>query len=902
MLFTRRLDMWVFTLALFGMCPGLWAWPGDNVAPTTQAPSQIPQAAPNTANSGPSAGAAAQQADPCAKVEKGATVYPAQQKLDLRFIPVVPEKQQRFDSRDWEEKFKEPEIPLKGRAGQAVHRSTLQGPSAPMPDPIRTFAGLGFYDTCTGGQCGAGWPPDTNGDVGPNHYIQAVNTAFGIYSKAGAPLASTTFNSLWSGANTGTPCDNLHDGDPVVIYDPMGDRWFVTDFAFPMSGGSPAAPCYECIAVSQTPDPVSGGWYLYAINQTRPPSATSDLLNDYPKFGIWTDGLYQSANMFSIATGSFWGVGYWAYNRLDMEAGKPITPIVASSTSSSDFTTLPANLRIGPQAAFPPNGTPAYFVAQTNGAYSFRVRKFSVNWNALPPSGILSGATTVSEANGWGNPYSPSQPGTSQTLDSLGYRAMVQAQYRNLGGAESIWLNHTGGGGSSLDGILWAQLGVTGGIIATSPVQQQFYQPDTTLHRWMGSLAVDGQGNMALGYSTSNGSAPNYPSLKYSGRLVGDALNTLQQTEKTLWAGTGVQDYNGYDRWGDYSAMTVDPTDDCTFWYTNEYYQTSGTNPTRNWQTLVGSFKFPSCTLSSGTLITTVRDCSGAVVKNAVVTIDGHAYGVTPDSGVFTAYLAPGSHSVFVTYSGNTSSTSSTSISAGVTTNVSLAVGPVPSAPAAPTFASVAQTSLTVNWPAVSGATSYDVWRASGVTCAGAVKITASPVAGTSYPDSGLTCNSPYSYFVVANNGCGASANGTCASQTTAACSVPAPLRVPYSVTPMKITTSTHGANGTVTWDVTNCPSSNYHIIYGKGENLAAWTVDGGKCSVGATGTYAWSAIPDPTAYTSKFLWWLVVGDNGGTTEGSWGLTSAGTERGGTSASGVCSMSTKNTSGSCSTP
>ena len=165
-----------------------------------------------------------------------------------------------------------------------------------------------------------------------------------------------------------------------------------------------------------------------------------------------------------------------------------------------------------------------------------------------------------------------------------------------------------------------------------------------------------------------------------------------------------------------------------------------------------------------------------------------------------------------------------------------------------------------------------------------------------------LACNSPYSYFVVANNGCGASANGTCASQTTAACSVPAPLRVPYSVTPMKITTSTHGANGTVTWDVTNCPSSNYHIIYGKGENLAAWTVDGGKCSVGATGTYAWSAIPDPTAYTSKFLWWLVVGDNGGTTEGSWGLTSAGTERGGTSASGVCSMSTKNTSGSCSTP
>jgi hypothetical protein len=174
-------------------------------------------------------------------------------------------------------------------------------------------------------------------------------------------------------------------------------------------------------------------------------------------------------------------------------------------------------------------------------------------------------------------------------------------------------------------------------------------------------------------------------------------------------------------------------------------------------------------------------------------------------------------------------------------------------------------------------------------------------VAGTSYPDTGLSCNSPYSYFVVANNGCGASANGTCASQTTAACASP-PLRVPYSVTPAKMTTSSHGTNGTVTWDVTHCASTNYHIIYGKGENLAAWTVDGGKCTLGVTGTYAWTAIPDPTTYTSRFLWWLVVGDNGGTTEGSWGLTSASAERGGTNSSGVCGITVKDTSGSCATP
>ena len=344
---------------------------------------------------------------------------------------------------------------------------------------------------------------------------------------------------------------------------------------------------------------------------------------------------------------------------------------MASSTAVADFSTLPVNLRTGPQGAFPPNGTPGYTVAQTNGGYSFRVRKFSVDWTTVPPTATLSAATSVSETNVWGNPNAVSQPGTTQTLDSLGYRAMMQAQYRKLGSAESIWLNHTGGGASSLNGILWAQLDVTGGTIAAAPVQQQFYQPDTTLHRWMGSLAVDGQGNMALGYSTSNGSAPNYPSLKYAGRLAGDTLSTLPQTETTLYAGTGTQTYaTAGNRWGDYSAMTVDPTDDCTFWYTNEYYQTAGTNPSRNWQTRIGAFKFPSCTLTSGTLVVTVQNCSGVVLKNAVLTIDGQTYGVTTAAGTFTAYLTAGSHSVYATYLGTSSSIQSVTVPGAVTLTV----------------------------------------------------------------------------------------------------------------------------------------------------------------------------------------------------------------------------------------
>jgi hypothetical protein len=130
------------------------------------------------------------------------------------------------------------------------------------------------------------------------------------------------------------------------------------------------------------------------------------------------------------------------------------------------------------------------------------------------------------------------------------------------------------------------------------------------------------------------------------------------------------------------------------------------------------------------------------------------------------------------------------------------------------------------------------------------------------------------------------------------------PPRVPYTVTPTTVTTSTHGTNGTVTFDVTNCTSTNYHCIYGKGENLAAWTVDGGACNLGTSGTYSWTGMPDPSSYASRFLWFLIVGDNGAASgvEGSWGLTSAGAERGGASASNACSMTTKNTSASCGMP
>ena len=222
----------------------------------------------------------------------------------------------------------------------------------------------------------------------------------------------------------------------------------------------------------------------------------------------------------------------------------------------------------------------------------------------------------------------------------------------------------------------------------------------------------------------------------------------------------------------------------------------------------------------------------------------------------------------------------------------------VPAAPEAPTFTNVTQTNLTVNWSAVDGAATYDVWRKTGTDCAGAVKITPAPVAGTTFDDSGLTCGTTYGYFITANNACGASPAGACATQATLPCYVP-PLRVPYSVNPLRIDSADHGASGTVTWDAATCASPGYHLIFGKGENLATWAVDGGECAIGTGGTHPWSGIPDPSGYSSRFLWFLVVGDDGASTEASWGHMTGGGERGGITPSSVCGMTNKDLAGVC---
>ena len=311
-----------------------------------------------------------------------------------------------------------------------------------MPSPTQNFAGINFNDTCTGGQCGGGWPPDPNGDVGPNHYIQAVNSAYAIYNKTGTLLASFTEDQFW--ADDGSPCKGEAEGDPIVVYDALADRWILSHFAFAFSGGNSAPPFYQCIAVSQTSDPVSGGWYFYPLQMDpggagKPPAGT---LNDYGKFGIWTDCLYMGANGFSSSTGSYVGAIFASFSRSDMYSGAALTWSLGFINNATDpFTMIPANLS-GKAALAVPAGTPEYFVSESGTAFAFEVRKFAAGPNC-GAGGTLGTASNVSQASyvvpNENKPNIP-QPNTSNKLDNLGDRLMQKVQYRKVGSAESLWV------------------------------------------------------------------------------------------------------------------------------------------------------------------------------------------------------------------------------------------------------------------------------------------------------------------------------------------------------------------------------------------------------------------------------------------------------------------------------
>ncbi|HWU53029.1 MAG TPA: carboxypeptidase-like regulatory domain-containing protein, partial [Tahibacter sp.] len=589
--------------------------------------------------------------------------------IDLRSLPQTAPQQRERPEREID--AHPVELPGGPRSPEPASQTPL--PTAPAPAPNITFDGL---DRVNFGQ---GYPPDTNGDVGPTYYIQTINSSVGVFRKSdGVRVAAFSFDTLMAQGSFGNLCDTANFGDPVVLYDTFEDRWVLTDFAFTLDGSSnvinpPGA--FQCFAVSKTGDPVSGGWNFYSIN-------TTGGLGDYPKLSIWTDGIYMSANMFGYAAGaSFQNPRVYAFNKAQMYAGAPTVQVVTFNAPASDFALLPSNARL--QTGTPPAGTPAYFVSTWQFLNSVSVYKFHVDWTRIGNS-TFTGPDSPLASTSWPNAAVANAPSLGgNALDVLQIRAMMQNQYSNIGGVESLWTTHTvrRANTTGFAAPRWYQVDVTGGTVAPNLPQATTWDPDgaNVMHRFMPSLAVDRAGNLALGYSTS--SSTTKPAIKYAGRLATDPINTFSQGEQVLIQGTGTQvgSCGGTcARWGDYSAMTLDP-DGCTFWYTNEYYAADGLS----YLTRIGSFSYPSCTMvgAGGTVSGTITAQTGGAPLSGAVVMLGSRSTTTDGSGhySFTAIPAGTYPVISASYPGCTSGSASNVAvvdSATTTQNFALAAAP----------------------------------------------------------------------------------------------------------------------------------------------------------------------------------------------------------------------------------
>ena len=410
--------------------------------------------------------------------------------------------------------------------------------------------------------------PDTNGAVGATQYFQWVNTDFEIFDKTtGASIyGPVDASTLWTGF---APCNSTDDDDVVVEYDKMANVWVLEQHVAPTSGAN-----YQCIAVSTTSD-ATGSYnrYVFSLPSNFP---------DYPKISVWPDAYYLTMNEESPGSGAALGAYVCALDRSSMIAGLPATS-QCFQLSSSYNSLLPADLD---GSILPPAGSPNYLM--NLGLNSLNVWQFHVDW-VNPANSTLSGPVNIPVA-AFNNGCKASsncvpQLGTSQLVDGIGDRLLFRLAYRHFAdGHESLVANHTINATLPV-AVRWYELRSPGN--GPYIFQQGTFAPDVN-NRWMGSIAMDQMGDIALGYSVS--SASMYPAIRYTARMQGDPLNTME-AETSIIEGSGSE--VGSNRWGDYSDMSIDPTDDCTFWFTSEYFAASGDY---NWHTRIASFSFPSCT------------------------------------------------------------------------------------------------------------------------------------------------------------------------------------------------------------------------------------------------------------------------------------------------------------------
>jgi hypothetical protein len=487
-------------------------------------------------------------------------------------------------------------------------------------------------------------------------------THVAIFDKAGTPIVDFELMSLWT---AGGPCSTGH-GDPIVLYDQLAARWLFSEFA---DVGN-----HLCVYVSKTPDPVSGGWFLYDFPTPEFP--------DYPKYAVWPDAYYVTSNESSPAA--------YALDRNQMLVGGAATLQRFTATVLAGFpfqALIPSDLD---GATPPPAGAPNYFMRHRDdeshnpGANNpsedyLEIWEFQVDWGTPANSTFtktLDIAVTEFDSDlcGLSSFNCFPQPGSSVTLDPLREVVMWRLQYRNFGSYEILVGNLvTDVDGTDHGGIRWFELRKTGAGPWTLH-QEGTYAPDAA-HRWLGSIAMDGSGNIALGYSVSDATSI-YPSIRYTGRLASDPLGTMPQGEHNIIAGSGSQPW---ERWGDYSAMSVDPMDDCTFWYTNEYVPESG-----YWQTRIATFKFPECqAIPQGTLEGVITDTlASAPIANAIVQANGattsHLNATTSGAdGAYSMLLVSDTYTVTaLAYGYQTAEIGGTPVVSGTTTTLDIALTP----------------------------------------------------------------------------------------------------------------------------------------------------------------------------------------------------------------------------------
>jgi hypothetical protein len=475
--------------------------------------------------------------------------------------------------------------------------------------------GLGFDGIGDGvyGYAVTSAPPDTNGAVGLNHYVEIVNQAFAVFDKSGnLKYGPVNTNTIWSGFGGG--CETNNDGDGTVAYDKRAGRFVIQQFSVTTT------PYLECVAVSTTGDP-TGSYHRYSFG------GFGSEFPDYPKLSVWPDGYYITFNMFNSGGTTFLGPKFCALERSKMLTGAAANVQcfeIANPTYGGD---LASDME---GSIDPPSGSPNYIMGFE--ANKLDLWKFRVDW-ATPASTTLIGPSTMpvnsfSMACGNGGTCIP-QLGTRQQLDSLGDRLMSRLSYRNFGSYESILATHSVG---TPTGVRWYEIRNPGGSPPTV-YQQSTYAPDST-YRWMPSIAQDRNGDIAMEYSVSSSSIN--PSISYTGRLASDPLSTMQ-TETNLFSGSGSQT-RFLSRWGDYSSITVDPVDDCTFWVANEYIPAYGTF---NWHTRIGNFKFASCVTPAWSAIYDVSNTPTSWVATQTQT-----YSVTLNNGGSQTWPAGGSNPV----------------------------------------------------------------------------------------------------------------------------------------------------------------------------------------------------------------------------------------------------------------